>query len=488
MKIQFNSYKGFVLADDSTITETLNIRDGLTPLSISNNKKSKKGKGGKNQVIEYKTDGFDVLNYSWNRIHQNFIDDDDDDDENSKIKKYGSYLRNLCYKSEFSNSFTNNSDLSSHTTIYGQELNDVSNSETVDGTNDEDNSDKNTQKPKKLSVEERKRAREEKKLAKLNRQNKKKNSQIADTTQNDNLDLTSSANLSSSRLKIKHLKSLLQQCMETAESNVKELSNSSVIFQIDDVSFYCNDLPNLCDDEWLSDSNIAWFYAFVYNAFILPLLSRKLINSKFYQFDEKLKKEVFISPICILLPTFTSLIANHPDPKELVTGNVLPSGISDGQFVFCPLNDNDDFGASEGGSHWSLVVFVKLQSTSKKQYTQKALVFDSMFQANESETNQLVQNMSKILYNENDPKSSLDWDIVHVRDTPQQTNGSDCGVFVTSISSVLISQLILLAGSSGSSVNAAVDFSLHYLRFSSIDSRIWLMSTILNCLKNPSHN
>ena len=485
MKIGFNDYKGFFIIEDTSVANVVDIRKGMTSLSgdEKNNKKSA-NKKSKNKRDEYKTDGFDVLNICWNLIKDNF----DDEDEDESLQEYGKYLRSLCHIAELSNYRIDDSELSSHTTIYGQNL------EGEDSTqrNDDDNEDnlqsskEEAKRRKKLSLKERKQAREEKRLAKSNKNQRKKNEQRKKNNTSSELDLTSATSSLSPRQKINHLKTLMKQCIEAAESNTEKLSETSVIFQIDDVPFYCNDLPTLCDDEWLSDSTISWFYALIYNGFILPLLSKRLVNSKFYQYDDKLQKDIFVSPICIMLPTFTFLLANHPEPLELVKEKVLPPGISDAQFVFCPLNDNDDFGSSEGGSHWSLVVFAKLLSSNSKKYTQTAFVFDSMFQANESETNRLVKNMAKVLYNERDPKSSIDWNIIHARDTPQQTNGSDCGVFVISISSVLVSELLLLAGSTKDSSNSVTDISLSNLRFSSIDSRIWLMSTMLNCLQNAT--
>lgn len=483
MKITFNNHKGFLL-DEENMEINLDIRDYLTKLASksecitlpkSKSKVKSKSKSKGKSKTEYRTDGFDSLSNAWNTTPQYF--DVEPSDESINDQKIGEYLRKLSYNSINSSS---DDDLSSHTTIYGEDVlpNIISNS-----ADDQDIiTDKSKTKKVKLSPDERKdlrkKARESKKNAKLEKKQKKNLGNLA-------LNCTSDANLNSSKSKINHLKVLLKECYETAQSKCNDkLSDMSRVFQIDDVSVYISDLANLLDDEWLSDSNIGFIYKFLYQGYILPLLSVKLKNSKFYQFDNDQDKEIFVSPTCLLLPTFTFLIANHPNPIDLVTSKVLPLNISESQIIFCPLNDNDDFGSSEGGSHWSLVVFLKLLSTdhsNNKEYTQKALVFDSMFEANCKETNQLVSNMSKILYNEKDPKSSLKWDIIHVRDSPQQTNGSDCGVYVSSVTSCLVSQLIMLSKSDD---NSCVDFSLENLRFSAVDSRIWMLSTLLNCLKN----
>jgi sentrin-specific protease 8 len=469
MKITFNEYKGF-LVDEGIADNYLNITDYLPQLSSTNSNSNSKTKRNKSN-LEYITNGFDCLSIAWDNTP--FLLDT----PCNKILKYGEYLRSLNH--EFLQISNNDNDLSSHTTLYGQEV--IPEMAEIEDLNNIDNGKcSRNQKKTKLSPDQRKelrkQVREAKRNTKLLKKQKKNNSNI-----DFGLSLTSTAN---SLSKISILKKIFSDCIQIAQSKSKsdvKLTDNSRLLQFDDISIDINDLKNLLDDEWLSDSNIGFVYLFLYNAYILPLLSTKLKTSKFIQYLEE--KEIFISPICLLLPTFTFLIANHPDPMELLSSKVLPSNISNSQFIFCPLNDNDDFNASEGGSHWSLVVFIKLltnDQSNNKQYIQKALIFDSMYEANASETVQLVNNMSKILYNSNDPKSNEHWDIIHVKESPQQTNGSDCGVFVSSVTSCLISQLILLSKSTNDSF---IDFSLKNLRFSAIDSRIWMLK-ILHSLIN----
>lgn len=507
MSLIFNNYKGFSLSGVGTNADRVDIRSRLQQIKFSESRSKSASK--RKHDHEYKTNGFDALDLAWCYDYQNDDSIDEEDAENReetlKIKLNGERLRHLSYKIEKDSSRIDNNnnqeDLSSHTTIYGQNLEEVHrvNSDIEEEKSDDNNNntngddeisshkgknkrDKSKPRKQKLTPDERKDIRKKAREMKKNAREMKKQQKQIQT----NIDLIEPVVLTGSKSKIKYLRSLLKQCMEKAsEKHVDKLKETSIICHLDDVSLNLGDLRNLLDDEWLSDSNISWAYAFMYHGYILPLLSNSLKHSKFYQYQDN--KEIFISPICMLLPTFTFLIANTPDPQDLVTCNVLPKGISDAQIIFCPLNDNDDFGVSEGGSHWSLVVFCKLQSSddpSKRKYIQKAFVYDSMFEANATETKRLVENMSKILYNPKDPKSKKDWDIIHIRDSPQQTNGSDCGVYVTSVTAFLISQLIALVKSSSKNKDAFVDFSLKDVRFSAIDTRIWMLSTLLNCLQS----
>ncbi|KAG0681605.1 hypothetical protein C6P42_003969 [Pichia californica] len=490
MNIKFNNYKGFFIGGSGDKDDRVDVRVHLPQLkkSIGKNKTKKKN----DNLLEYRTDGFDSLNIAWSLFE--YRESDEDEEDNLTIEETGTKLRLLSYKTS-NDSPISNDDLSSHTTLYGQILETKEDDVEDNIIKDERkklNKSESLKKKKKLTLDERKEtrmhARNSKKAAAL----LKKNRKLA----NDETDIIPTTNLSGVKSKIKHLKELLEECIEICSKTGDKLQDTSKIYQLDDVSLYLIDLRNLLDDEWLSDSNISWVYTFIYYAYALPLLSDSLKNSKFYQFNNdddnnnnnnNSNKEVFISPICLLLPTFTFLIANSSDPEDLVKCKVLPQNISDSQFIFCPLNDNDDFGCSEGGSHWSLVVFCKLQSLddlSKKEYIQKALVFDSMYEANATETERLVKNMTKVLHNPKDPKSNLNWNIEHIRDSPQQTNGSDCGIYVSSITAYLISQLIALVRASSVNKDSFTDLSLKDLRFSAINSRIWMLSTLLNCLKN----
>lgn len=510
MNITFSNYKGFLCGGGSP-DGRVDLRKYLPQISNSqpSGRKENTGKSSTAGSVEYRTDGFDLLASAWSlqetgsdgtELHllENSVTDGS---TQQRILCYGNYLRNLCFQSAENNespSSKGNDQLSSHTTLYGEEV--LEGSDT--GALDEDAPSPQIPEMAKTPIRDKKKrlTPDERKLLRQQAREMKRNARLAKTQEKKGLhggdldlglDLVPSTNCIGSRSKAKHLRFLINECIKAATITVggSKLSDTTKVSQIDDVTLYITDLKNLQDDEWLSDSNISWVYAFLYHGYLLPLLSESLKSSKFYQY--KKEKEEFVSPICLLLPTFTFLIANNPDPEDLLTCNVLPNGISDAQIVFCPLNDNDDFGCSEGGSHWSLVVFFKLQPTgvpSKTAYIQKALAYDSMFQANASETERLVHNMAKVLYNPKDPRSKLEWDIVHVRDSPQQTNGSDCGVYVAAITSFLVSQLVALTGSSTRHAAAGdpfVDLSLKSLRFNAIDSRIWMLSTLLNFLKNP---
>lgn len=473
MRITFNKYKGFLEDTAGLADEYINVNTKLPLLEQT-------AKTRKKNHPKHVTTGFDSLNIAWTILPFDPFGEADLDRSDSEtfvtLQNNGRRLRDCCHVS-ISNE-TREDQLSSHTSLYGQEVLDQDEDENDLQSVNVDEGKKGSK--FKNSLEEQRHirhlAKNTKHKAKMDKQLKKKQTK----RQSKPNDVHAEQPVES---KVSILKSLLHDCLSVAGAKSGEpLLECSKIVQIEDAPIYNSDLRNLLDDEWLSDNNISWVYAFLEYGYILPLLSVKLQNSKFVQYQYEEQKHIFKSPISLLFPSFTFLIANHPDPKELV--HVLPDNIKEAQFIFCPLNDNDDFASSEGGSHWSLVVFTKLLSTdhkNKNSYVQKALVFDSLYEANSLETESLVKNMAAILYNPDDSKCQADWEIVHVRDTPQQTNNSDCGVYVASITASLTAQLVSLALSGE---NSYIDFSLSNLRFSAVDSRIWILSTILNSLEN----
>jgi sentrin-specific protease 8 len=93
--------------------------------------------------------------------------------------------------------------------------------------------------------------------------------------------------------------------------------------------------------------------------------------------------------------------------------------------VFIPVNDctNIDSG---GGSHWSLIVFSRIYS--------KFMYFDSAGRYNLLAAQNTVQKISKVLMPKTVDGDEVDMEVIS---TPQQKNGSDCGVFTCAIAEYL---------------------------------------------------
>jgi sentrin-specific protease 8 len=82
--------------------------------------------------------------------------------------------------------------------------------------------------------------------------------------------------------------------------------------------------------------------------------------------------------------------------------------------IFLPINDCQDVEKAEGGSHWSLLLVSVVDGV--------AFHYDSMFPYNSNEAGLATTKISGLL-----GKPAR---LVQLEDSPQQENGSDCGVFV----------------------------------------------------------
>lgn len=111
------------------------------------------------------------------------------------------------------------------------------------------------------------------------------------------------------------------------------------------------------------------------------------------------------------------------DPLELK--DVLPS-LEQAHYVFLPINDNDDVDLAEGGSHWSLLI-VDLQ---KKE----GFYYDTLDDTNVAPAEVVAKKLAIL---DNCPQFTL-----YSLPTPQQTNGSDCGVMVCMLTSHFLRKIL----------------------------------------------
>jgi len=97
--------------------------------------------------------------------------------------------------------------------------------------------------------------------------------------------------------------------------------------------------------------------------------------------------------------------------------------------IFLPINDNRYVNQAEGGSHWSLLLVSKIDRV--------AFHYDSLGASNREEAKAATRALERVL------RVSLRFH--HLEDTPQQENGSDCGVFVCIIMRHLLIKRLLSA-------------------------------------------
>jgi sentrin-specific protease 8 len=120
------------------------------------------------------------------------------------------------------------------------------------------------------------------------------------------------------------------------------------------------------------------------------------------------------------------LLMKEPDIRHV--RSALPE-FSKVTHVFLPVNDNRNVSVSEGGSHWSLLLVSLLDGI--------AFHYDSLGGANFAEANLATRRMGEVV--------GRQLRFVNLEDSPQQENGSDCGVFVCLLMRHLLVKRLLSA-------------------------------------------
>ncbi|KAF5097249.1 hypothetical protein D0Z00_002458 [Geotrichum galactomycetum] len=185
-----------------------------------------------------------------------------------------------------------------------------------------------------------------------------------------------------------------------------KLSPDKIVLQYYESSVYKEDINNLEAYEWLNDNNISFIYEYLKHTTMAKIL-RKSPNI-----------------IQLVKPSIAYLLLHTQDIESMAVE--MQSGLRNAQFLFLPINDNPDVSAVEGGTHWSLMVISIVD--------RKALYYDSMYEGFvTSAAARMRKQMSRLL--------RIDLELISVM-TPQQLNGSDCGVIVAEITALLLNRLV----------------------------------------------
>ncbi|KAA8577194.1 hypothetical protein EYC84_007188 [Monilinia fructicola] len=158
-------------------------------------------------------------------------------------------------------------------------------------------------------------------------------------------------------------------------------------------------------NDWLTDNMIAFWQEYLENEYL---------------------KKYPSSHIVLLRPSMAFMLMTQPNPLEL--RSALPD-FTRTTHIFLPVNDNRNLTRAEGGSHWSLLLISVIDGV--------AFHYDSLGVSNVNEGHLTTDKMSRLL---NRPLSFL-----NLTDSPQQENGSDCGVYVCIIMRHLLLKRLLSA-------------------------------------------
>ncbi|KNC96532.1 uncharacterized protein SPPG_08120 [Spizellomyces punctatus DAOM BR117] len=166
------------------------------------------------------------------------------------------------------------------------------------------------------------------------------------------------------------------------------------ILEWHDIILYPEDVALLDDGQWLNDAIISFHY-------------------------EWMERELFKNDPAVLFmrPTMVALVSQSAEPVDALKG-VLPPNLNERAFVWMPINDGS--GLKGGGSHWSLLVWHAGGNT--------FYYFDSLKGANVEFARQTAERITPLLKQEG--QTAPGFEIVN---TPQQTNGYDCGIYVCSL-------------------------------------------------------
>ncbi|MCJ1258369.1 hypothetical protein MMC24_006202 [Lignoscripta atroalba] len=149
------------------------------------------------------------------------------------------------------------------------------------------------------------------------------------------------------------------------------------------------DIDTLRND-WLTDNSIAFWEEYLEREFLSQYKNAHIV---------------------LLRPSMSFMLMQTPDPLTLK--DALPN-FTQTTHIFLPINDCSNVEVAEGGSHWSLLLVSVVDGV--------AFHYDSLHPSNMEEATLATQKISQLL--------GRRLEFIDLKDSPQQENNSDCGVFV----------------------------------------------------------
>ncbi|TVY41072.1 NEDD8-specific protease [Lachnellula occidentalis] len=132
------------------------------------------------------------------------------------------------------------------------------------------------------------------------------------------------------------------------------------------------------------------------------------------------------SHIVLLRPSMAFMLMKTPSALSL--RDALPD-FTHTTHIFLPINDARNVSIAEGGSHWSLLLVSVIDGV--------AFHYDSLCPSNYNEAMLATQKISELL--------GKGLRFMNLEDSPQQENGSDCGVYVCILMRHLLLKRLLSA-------------------------------------------
>lgn len=152
-----------------------------------------------------------------------------------------------------------------------------------------------------------------------------------------------------------------------------------------------NDIQDLKND-WLRDNAIQFWQEYLEQEFLSEFKNSKIV---------------------LLRPSMVELLKPYSVVNAENLRQVLPN-FSETTHIFLPISDNSNPERAEASSHWSLLLVSKVDGV--------AFHYDSMLGMNEQHAYKVMRRLADVL--------EVPLKFIQLNDTPQQDNGSDCGVYV----------------------------------------------------------
>ncbi|TVY35530.1 NEDD8-specific protease, partial [Lachnellula subtilissima] len=175
-------------------------------------------------------------------------------------------------------------------------------------------------------------------------------------------------------------------------------------------------------NDWLTDNTIAFWEE--YEASHLPESDPAKYRTRYLEREELRKFPS--SHIVLLRPSMAFMLMKTP--SALTLRDALPDFTST-THIFLPINDARNVSIAEGGSHWSLLLVSVIDGV--------AFHYDSLSASNYNEAMLATQKISELL--------GKGLRFMNLEDSPQQENGSDCGVYVCILMRHLLLKRLLSA-------------------------------------------
>ncbi|EAL67999.1 sentrin-specific protease 8 [Dictyostelium discoideum AX4] len=186
-----------------------------------------------------------------------------------------------------------------------------------------------------------------------------------------------------------------------------------LIVSYNDSAIYQSDINILKSNQWLNDSIISFYLEWLKDG------------------GEDNKNKI-PNQVLLLSPSVVFCCSFVESEQEIQLMFEQPLSLKTKEVIFFPLTNNRDPNVIGGGTHWSLLIFIKSLN--------KFIYYDSINSFNSSDAIFIISKF-KFLLSSPPPKTNLKEFLINQK-TPQQQNGYDCGLYVLSIIEELLKLII----------------------------------------------